>query len=410
MWLVLLHQLVERCSEFPLPSWVGVMGRFRSRSPSPHSSPAKDCVAIAEDRVVIPNGCEGSKISPCGRNDRGAGGHDVFGITTQSLKEENVVFRSSLYRKIIRIGIGVLALCGFSSSHRTHAENIKIGVPSITITTMPLMVAKDAGFFQHEGLFVELVVMPAAMNIKVLLSGDIQYATTVGSAVVASARGINVRTVMLFVDRPLLDMVGAPGVKSIQEVKGKSVGISSRGGLHDVSMRRILTQSGIDPAQVTVLTVGGQGPMFTATKTGRIAAGLLNPPYNFIANREGMKSLAFAGDFVRLPSTGLVTLGETLERAPDQVRRMTRALTRARTFAKDNKAKVMPILKRALKIDDEELLSKIYDYHKQVETPDGKIDAGLIAETIRDTRQTEGIAKEIPAHQVFDFSYLPVQH
>jgi ABC-type nitrate/sulfonate/bicarbonate transport system substrate-binding protein len=303
--------------------------------------------------------------------------------------------------------LGALVLSVLFVLDCTRAENVKIGVPSITITTMPLIVARDAGFFQQEGFTVELVVIPAAMNIKVLLSGDIQYATTVGSAVVASVRGINVRTVMLFVDRPLLDMVGAPGVNSIQEVKGKPVGISSRGGLHDVSMRRILAQSGVDPGQVTILTVGGQGPMFTAIKTGRIAAGLLNPPYNFIANREGMKSLAFAGNFVRLPSTGLVTLGETLERSPEQVRRMTRTLTRARTFAKDNKAKVIPMLKRALKIDNEELLAKIYDYHKQVETPDGRVDANLMTETIRETRQTEGITKEIPANQVFDFSYLP---
>jgi NitT/TauT family transport system substrate-binding protein len=298
-------------------------------------------------------------------------------------------------------------LFGLFSLSPVRAENVKIGVPSITITTMPLLVARDAGFFQQEGFTVELVVIPAAMNIKVLLSGDIQYATTVGSAVVAAVRGINVRTVMLFVDRPLLDLVGAPGVVSIQELKGKPVGISSRGGLHDVSMRRILSQSGIDPAQVTVLTVGGQGAMFAAIKTGRIAAGLLNPPFNFSANREGMKSLAFAGNFVRLPSTGLVTLGETLEKAPDQVRRMTRALSRARAFAKDNKAKVIPILKRALRLDDDELVSKIYDYHKPVETPDGRIDATLMSETIRDTRQTEGITKEIPANQVFDFSYLP---
>ena len=311
----------------------------------------------------------------------------------------------SRWRSYTSLGLWVLSVLWVPSF--AHSENVKVGVPSITITSMPLVVAKDAGFFQQEGFTVEIIVMPAAMNIKVLLSGDIQYATTVGSAVVASVRGINVRTVMLFVDRPLLDLVGAPGVNAIQEVKGKTVGISSRGGLHDVSMRRILSQSGIDPAQVTILTVGGQGSMFAAIKTGRIAAGLLNPPYNFIANREGMKSLAFAGNFVRLPSTGLVTLGETLERSPDQVRRMTRALARARAFAKDNKAKVIPILKRALRIDDEELLSKIYDYHKQVETADGRIDAALMAETIRDTRQTEGIAKEIPANQVFDFSYLP---
>jgi NitT/TauT family transport system substrate-binding protein len=288
-----------------------------------------------------------------------------------------------------------------------QAENIKIGVPSITITTMPLVVAKDAGFFQQEGFTVELVVIPAAMNIKVLLSGEIQYATTVGSAVVAAVRGINVRTAMVFVDKPLLDLVGAPGVSSIQELKGKPVGISSRGGLHDVSMRRILSGSGIDPAQVTVLTVGGQGAMFAAVKTGRIAAGLLNPPFNFLSHREGMKSLAFAGNFVRLPSTGIVTLAETLERSPEQARRVTRALARARTFAMDNKAKVMPILKRNLRIDDEELLSRIYDYHRQVETRDGKIDANLMAEVIRDTRQTENISKEIPLNLVFDFSYLP---
>jgi NitT/TauT family transport system substrate-binding protein len=288
-----------------------------------------------------------------------------------------------------------------------QAENIKIGVPSITITTMPLVVAKDAGFFQQEGFTVELVVIPAAMNIKVLLSGEIQYATTVGSAVVAAVRGINVRTAMVFVDKPLLDLVGAPGVSSIQELKGKPVGISSRGGLHDVSMRRILSGSGVDPAQVTVLTVGGQGAMFAAVKTGRIAAGLLNPPFNFLSHREGMKSLAFAGNFVRLPSTGIVTLAETLERSPEQARRVTRALARARTFAMDNKAKVMPILKRNLRIDDEELLSRIYDYHRQVETRDGKIDANLMAEVIRDTRQTENISKEIPLNLVFDFSYLP---
>jgi ABC-type nitrate/sulfonate/bicarbonate transport system substrate-binding protein len=304
-----------------------------------------------------------------------------------------------------------LALAGslfFLASAPAAAANIKIGVPSITVTSMPLLVAKDAGFFQQENFnSVELVVMAAAMNIKVLLSGDIQYATTLGSAVVASLRGINVRTAMVFVDKPLLDLVGAPGVNAVQDLKGKSVGVSSRGGLHDVSMRRILSGSGLDPAQVAVLTVGGQGAMFAAVKTGRIAAGLLNPPFNFMANREGMKSLAFAGNFVRLPSTGIATLTDVLERSPDQTRRLLRALARARAFAKENKAQVMAILKRNLRLDDDDLVSRIYDYHKQVETPDGRIDANLMAEVIRDTRQAEGVTKEIAASQVFDFSYLP---
>ena len=63
-------------------------------------------------------------------------------------------------------------------------------------------------------------------------------------------------------------------------------------------------------------------------------------------------------------------------------------------------------MKRFLKLEDEDLIAKIYDYHKRAETLDGKIDMALAAETIRDARQTEGIAREIPVNQVFDFAYL----
>jgi NitT/TauT family transport system substrate-binding protein len=291
----------------------------------------------------------------------------------------------------------------------SRAENIKIGLPSVTITAMPFFVAKEHGFFQQEGLTAEMVVMPASLNIKVLLAGDIQYAATIGSAVAAAIRGSNVRTVLLCVDRPLQDLVGAPGIGSIADVKGKVLALSSRGGLQDIIMRRILTQSKIDPNQVTTITIPGQSAMIAALKTSRIAAALLNPPYNFLAYREGLNNLGFSGNFVRLPSTGVATLGETLERSPEQVRRLTRALARARAFAKENKAKIIPTLKRAMRIDDEDLLSKIYDQHNQVETADGRVDATLIADTIRDARQTENITKEIPANQVFDFSYLPAR-
>jgi len=311
------------------------------------------------------------------------------------------------FRLLFSFVSSVLFIGAILSSARS--ENIKIGLPSVTITAMPFFVAKEHGFFQQEGLTAEMVVMPASLNIKVLLAGDIQYAATIGSAVAAALRGINVRTVMLFVDRPLQDLVGAPGIGSIADVKGKVLALSSRGGLQDIIMRRILTQSKIDPNQVTTITIPGQSAMIAALKTGRIAAALLNPPYNFLAYREGLNNLGFSGNFVRLPSTGVATLGETLERAPEQVRRLIRALTRARAFAKDNKAKVLPTLKRAMRIDDEDLLSKIYDQHKQVETADGKVDATLIADTIRDARQTENIVKEIPINHVFDFSYLPAR-
>jgi NitT/TauT family transport system substrate-binding protein len=290
-----------------------------------------------------------------------------------------------------------------------RAENVKIGIPSLTVTMLPLPVAKERGFFQQEGLNVDFVLMPAALNIKVLLSGDIQYATTITAGVVANIRGVNTRVIMCFVDRVLLDLVGIPEIGSIPDLKGKLLGISSRGGLHDVTMRRIFAQSGMDPSQATFITVGGQGAMLASLQSKRIAAGLLNPPHNFLAYREGLKNLGFAGNFVRIPSTGIVTMRETLERSPDQVRRMLRALARARAFAKENKPATVAILKRFVQLNDEELVSKIYDYHKRAETLDGRVEATLAGETIRDSLQAEAITKEVPVNQVFDFSYLPAR-
>jgi ABC-type nitrate/sulfonate/bicarbonate transport system substrate-binding protein len=290
-----------------------------------------------------------------------------------------------------------------------RAENVKIGIPSLTVTMLPLPVAKDRGFFQQEGLNVDFVLMPAALNIKVLLSGDIQYATTITAGVVANIRGVNTRVIMCFVDRVLLDLVSTPEINSITDLKGKLLGISSRGGLHDVTMRRIFAQSGMDPSQATFITVGGQGAMLASLQSKRIAAGLLNPPHNFLAYREGLKNLGFAGNFVRIPSTGIVTMRETLERSPDQVRRMLRALGRARAFARENKAATVAILKRFVQLNDDELVGKIYDYHKRAETLDGRVDPALAADTIRDSLQAEAITKEVPINQVFDFSYLPAR-
>jgi NitT/TauT family transport system substrate-binding protein len=325
-------------------------------------------------------------------------------ITVTGDRESSEDFRERTRPRVSALVLALfVSLCPFSPA---SAENVRIGIPSLTVTTMPIAVAKDQGFFQKEGFNVETVLMPAALNIKILLSGEIQYATTLGSAVVANLRGVNTRVVMCFVDRPLIDLVATPDIRSIADLKGKLLGISSRGGLHDVTMRSILLQSGIDPAQATLLAVGTQGSMFAALKAGRISAGLLNPPHNFLAYREGLKNLGFAGNFIRIPSTGLITMRETMDRSPDQVKRMARALTRARTFARENKPATVAILKRFLRLDDEDLLSRTYDYHRKAETPDGRIDTALAAETIRNTAQVEGIARETPVNQVFDFSYL----
>jgi NitT/TauT family transport system substrate-binding protein len=363
--------------------------------------------ALIRQNILLLEGCL-KRVSPLPSRARVRGRFKIKSSSPQSSPVEGEEVVNSAPRPHLKLLL-VTFLLGLLTFQNATAENVKIGIPSLTVTMMPIAVAKAQGFFQKEGLNVDTVLMPAALNIKVLLAGDIQYATTITAGVVANIRGVNTRVVMCFVDRVLLDLVATPEIGSIPDLKGKLIGISSRGGLHDVTIRRIFAQSGMDPSQATLITVGGQGAMLASLQAKRIAAGLLNPPHNFLAYRDGLKNLGFAGNFVRLPSTGIVTMRDTLERSPDQVRRLLRALARARAFARDNKPATVAILKRFVQMNDEELVGKIYDYHKRAETPDGRVDAALSADTIRDSSQAEGITKEIPVNQVFDFSYLPAQ-
>src|SRR2546422_471084 len=59
--------------------------------------PIEDCVATPQAYIVITNECEGSKISPCGRNDRQVSGHNEFAIVTQPLGVRMGASSLSLY-------------------------------------------------------------------------------------------------------------------------------------------------------------------------------------------------------------------------------------------------------------------------------------------------------------------------
>ncbi|MBI2369540.1 MAG: ABC transporter substrate-binding protein [Deltaproteobacteria bacterium] len=82
--------------------------------------------------------------------------------------------------------LGLMAILLLVSAAHAAAPSVRVGIPSIVVTLLPLPVAQERGFFQEEGLTVQPVLMAAALNIKALLSGDVSYATTVGAAVICS--------------------------------------------------------------------------------------------------------------------------------------------------------------------------------------------------------------------------------
>jgi ABC-type nitrate/sulfonate/bicarbonate transport system substrate-binding protein len=186
-------------------------------------------------------------------------------------------------------------------------RKVRLAVGSISLAEIPFNVAKLKGFYREEGLDVDIILIRGALGVQALVGGSVDYSSSSGSVVAAGVRGLGVRLLMVLSSKPQFDLVSRPEIRSIPQLKGKTIGISSRGGAVDLLTQLILTQNGVTPHKdATLLVIGSQEEMMISLKTGLISAALLTAPRQLMLYREGSPSLPTPGTTCRLiPPAGL---------------------------------------------------------------------------------------------------------
>lgn len=144
-----------------------------------------------------------------------------------------------------------------------------------------LYVAQEMGLFRKYGLDVNLsYTAGAAQVIQTMMAGENQIATAGGSGVVdANFGGADLVAVAGMVNMPAFYIVVQPEIKSIQDLRGKPVGITRFGSSTDFTMRYILRKAGLEPDKdVPLLQLGGQPELAAGIETRRIFAAPMTPP------------------------------------------------------------------------------------------------------------------------------------
>jgi NitT/TauT family transport system substrate-binding protein len=215
---------------------------------------------------------------------------------------------------------------------------IHVSAPSKSLTWFPAHLTREKGFYRAEGLEVDFVVMKPQVALQALIAGDVGYTTALGSTMRAGVRGLPLRVVMTIADKPLFALMARPGVNSVEELKGKLVGISSFGASSDTLARAVLRRYKLDPNRdVKILALGGGTNRIAAMKTGAIDAALIEAPYNVMLEREGFRKILFVGDLIPSPLAGFGTTLEKIRKQPDEVQQLVRATLRGIQYAKTNK-------------------------------------------------------------------------
>ncbi|MBI2366446.1 MAG: ABC transporter substrate-binding protein [Deltaproteobacteria bacterium] len=303
----------------------------------------------------------------------------------------------------------VLSLLTVATPLSAQLKKVRFSTTGISISELPFKVAQLKGFWREEGLDVEAILIRGAVGMQALLGSSVDYTSASGSTIAAAVRGLPVKLVFISSSKPQFELVSQPQIKSVQELKGKIVGISSRGGSNDLMMQIILQKNGLAPNKdVTTLIVGAQEETVIALRTGRIAAALLTPPRNFILQRDGYNRLAYSGDYMpTFANGGIGVTDEKIKTNPAEVLAFVKATIKALQYSMKNRAEMVKIMPGYLGIKDATMIEQLYDLYLARQSTDGSVDDPWMRGAIEFTQKTLGGAvKEVPPSQVFDFSFV----
>ena len=264
-----------------------------------------------------------------------------------------------IYKMAHRIGISLALL--LSSTLPLQAKDIVIATSSMTLTSIPYLVAIEKKFFEKEGLTAQYVVMRSDLAVNGLITGDVDYNQSVSSVLRAGAAGAPVITVAGIYNRTFFDLVARRDIKSLVELKGKTVGISRYGASTEYALRFGLKANGIDPdKEIKILAVGGDAARIAGLQNATLAAIVSQVPANFFAHKAGGHTLLSLGEYLDTLLAGVGVSRKKGEQNRDEVKRVVRALFRSLDFMHAQPADTKSLIGKRLGASETAIVDHIY--------------------------------------------------
>ncbi len=233
----------------------------------------------------------------------------------------------SRYSRILRSKIalwGLLILCAefrlVSHSDATAAEltRLRISIPGLGTTSYPLIMAQKKGYFRAEGYDVELIPMTGGLAVKTLMAGEVNL--TSAGTLVASMQGAKLRMVMGFLRQLPYDLVAAPEIKRVEDLRGKKVAVADRGSVTFMVARAILHGHGLEvDKDVTILALGRPDVRYQALLMGTAQAVIANVDGTGLLEPQGFHSVASAGRYTKGFAGSLTVIQDLLDKRQDEV-------------------------------------------------------------------------------------------
>jgi len=233
-----------------------------------------------------------------------------------------------LHRLALGIGLGAVLVTVNVFAQSRGLKKVQVGVPAISMGNIIIYFAKDAKIYEKYGLDVDAVaVAGSGIASKALISGSVLISPiatpTVMTAVLAGSDMVILAHTMPGV---IQSLVVRPDIKRDEDLKGKTVGVTTFGSLTDFLVKYLARQKGLVPDKdFALLQIGTDSDRFLALQQGKIQGATLSHPNYIFAQRAGFHVLWDFFKEVDYPWSEIATTRTQIKQDRDLVMRYMRA-------------------------------------------------------------------------------------
>ncbi|HLH21647.1 MAG TPA: ABC transporter substrate-binding protein [Chloroflexota bacterium] len=288
------------------------------------------------------------------------------------------------------------------------AETIRVTFASDSAVYAPHFIAIEKGYYQEEGIEMEMISAGGGAGTPALISGDVQYSTSAASSLSAMLKGAPLKVIYTNADRPGYELRStSPDVRTLADLVGKSIGVHSRGDSNEVAARIVLQQQGVDPNAVTYTPLGGGSARLVAFESRAVAAVVLSTS-DVVQLRDVLSNGHLLSDMrreVQMLYTGLATSDQELQQHRDRAMRFLRATVKGREYYKRYREETLQIMSK-YNGDPREANEADYDDVLASMTEDGTMPVEAQRRDAQVRAEVNDVDQYPPVEQMYDYSLI----
>jgi ABC-type nitrate/sulfonate/bicarbonate transport system substrate-binding protein len=274
-----------------------------------------------------------------------------------------------------------LAIAATAFVNPVLAEDITVSYASLGAAYMDHVVAIEKGYALEEGLNIKIMRSGGGSATQTLLSGQIHFSSSAGSALSAALRGGPVKIVYTNQSRPTYKLLSnKPEIKTLQDLIGKKIAINTFGDTGHLATLLLLKKYRLDPKSFIFIAVRSEA-RFPAFLSGSVDAAPLSPRDIMQIGAMRVNTVADISKEIQLVWNGVAVSNKLLGDNPAMVERFLRALAKGREFARRYKEPTIAMVSKHTPLPPDALLVD-YDTALSSMTDEGSVSEDVLREEI----------------------------